>query len=86
MHDIDRIYFAAHDETHRIRRATGEEAARFKVRRLDHPKLLTVVRHRDGAAATYAFREGDDIDRAGDFELAGWFDDDLDKEAARGSH
>lgn len=86
MHDIDRIYFAAHDETHRIRRATGEESAQFKLHPLAYRKLLTVVRHRDGATATYAFKEGDNIDQACDLELAGWFDDDLDKEAARGSH
>ncbi|KQT59975.1 hypothetical protein ASG52_19815 [Methylobacterium sp. Leaf456] len=79
---VDALWFASHpEETHRIRPATEEEAAAFRVVRLAFPKLMTVVRRSDGASTSVAVPAGDDIERAADFELAGWFDADLDAAA-----
>lgn len=76
---VDALWFGAHPEdTHRIRLATPEEAAAFRVQRIGFPKLLTVIRRADGASITIATAADDDIDRAMDCELAGWFDPDLD--------
>lgn len=79
---VDALWFGAHPEdTHRIRLATPEEAAAFRVIRLGFPRILTVVRRSDAARATIAVAADDDIDRAMDCELAGWFDADLDAAA-----
>lgn len=66
-------------DTHRIRPATDDEAAAFDIVKPGFSNLMTVVRRADGARATYGFPPGDDIERACDIELAGWFDDDLDQ-------
>lgn len=78
---VDRLWFDAHpDEDHRIRPANAMEASAFENGPPPgFPRLLTVIRASDGATATYAFREGDDIDRAASFELGAWFADDLNK-------
>jgi len=79
---VDALWFGAHPEdTHRIRPATLEEASAFRVQRIGFPKLLTVLRRSDGAVITIASKADDDIDRAMDCELAGWFDTDLDAAA-----
>lgn len=75
----DALWFGAHPEdTHRIRPATPEEAAAFRVISIAFPRVLTVVRRSDAARATIAVAADDDIDRAIDCELAAWFDADLD--------
>ncbi|AWI89230.1 hypothetical protein C0214_13750 [Methylobacterium sp. DM1] len=81
---IDALWFGAHPEdTHRIRPATADEAATFRVRRLGFPRLMTIVRRSDGASTSIAVRADSDIDRAMDCELAGWFDANLDAEAGK---
>ncbi|GEP12634.1 hypothetical protein [Methylobacterium gnaphalii] len=79
----DAEWFAATRETHRIRPATAEETATFRVRKPGFDKLMTVVRAYDGAQESYAFQQDDPVDRAMDCELAGWFDTDLDASVVR---
>jgi hypothetical protein len=81
---VDAIWFAVNrGETHRIRPATGDEAAGFDIVKPGLDNLLTVVRRSDGAKVSLGFEPGDDIDRAMDDELTGWFDEDLDEAAER---
>lgn len=82
LHPVDALWFGAHpDETHRIRPATAQEVLAFGAPRIGFDKLLSVVRCSDGAGVTYGFGPSDDIERALDFELAAWFDADLDAAA-----
>ncbi|MCJ2080145.1 hypothetical protein [Methylobacterium sp. J-090] len=61
---------------------TEDEAVAFDIVKPGFDNLMTVIRRADGARVTFAFQPGDDIERVCDIELAGWFDDDLDRSAA----